>query len=562
MDIPSVLERAFDAGAPVGGGKRLAVAIGVPVLFGLVAILVYVTGGTQNAYLHLIYLPILAAAAAFGMPGGLVAGLIAGLVVLGPAMPIDTATGAPQPLSNWLFRAGMLLLFGMVAGLTVGRLREQLDRVRGTAYRHPFSGLPTRAALEAILAEILARQQGSQRYAVLTIQVNNNDQIFNILGSAFIDGLPGAIAERLRLLFPRRWQIFQSDSGKLLALVGEATATVMERAEQVVSRLNEPVTVTGVPVYIDVSVGVASVGYTDDVPDAVLQKSNFAAGHAHRLGLTVKAYSRSDRGENRHRIDLLAEVPRALEAEEFKLLYQPQYSLDSGRLAGAEALLRWRHPVKGMIPPGDFVPLVEDTALISRVSDWVVNAAIAQAVAWRAAGFAIPVAINLAPRNLHSPKFVARVIEALGHAGLDPRSLEVEITETAIIQDSRAMHRRLSQLKEAGATIALDDFGDGYTSVRHLTSLPIDRLKIDRSLVSRVRAERAQARIVSAILLMARDLGLQTVAEGVEDEATETFLREHDCQFAQGFFYSRPVAPEEVPGLQVGCRGGRTQSDK
>ncbi|UEX77918.1 EAL domain-containing protein [Spiribacter halobius] len=155
-------------------------------------------------------------------------------------------------------------------------------------------------------------------------------------------------------------------------------------------------------------------------------------------------------------------------------------------------------------------------------------------------------AIALVPRNLHSQSFVSRIIEAFDRASLAPGSIEVEITETAIIQDSRAMHRRLSQLKEAGATIALDDFGDGYTSVRHLTSLPIDRLKVDRSLVSRVGADRAKARIVSAIILMAKDLGLVTVAEGVEDKGTEAFLRQHDCDLVQGFLYSRPVESERV----------------
>lgn len=527
-------------------GKRVAAGLGVPILFGLVAIIVYVTGGTQNAYLHLIYLPILAAAAAFGTTGGLVAGLFAGVAVLGPAMPIDTATGEPQTLSNWLFRAGILLLFGMVAGLTFGRLRQQLNRVRGTAYRHPFSGLPTRAALEAILSEILAERPGDSRHAVLTIQVNNNDQIFNILGSAFIDGLPGALAERLRLLFPRRWQIFQSHSGKLLVLVNEARVAAIDRAEQVISRLDEPVAVMDVPVYLDVSIGVASLGYADEVPDAVLQKSNFAAGHARRLGLSVCEYSQSQQRGSRGRIDLLAEVPRAIEGEQFALRYQPLFSLRDGRLVAAEALLRWHHPAKGVIPPGAFIPLVEDTALVKRVSEWVVDAALAQAAAWREAGRGIAVAVNLSPRNLHSEKFVQRTIQAIESAALDPRSLEIEITETAIIQDSRAMHRRLSQLKEAGATIALDDFGDGYTSVRHLTSLPIDRLKIDRSLVSRVCSDRAQARIVSAILLMARDLGLQTVAEGVENAATEGFLEAHGCDLVQGFYYSRAVEPDQL----------------
>lgn len=554
--LPSVIERTFRPGSTVDGRLRLMAAIAVPLLLVFVGALVYATGGTQNAFLHLIYLPILGAAAGFGIIGGVATALFSGLVVLGPLMPLDVALGERQPLTSWVFRAGVLLIFGLVAGLLVHQFRRQMDKLRGAHLRHPLSDLPTRAALEGLIGDAIARGQHNGRYAVLMIDANNYDHVFNNLGPGIADALPLGMAERLKPLFPGRWQIFHGQSSKLAMMVSTAREDVSIIGDRVLRRLAEPVEVKGVPVYVDVTVGATTLGYADDDPAVVVQRSNSAVSEARLSGARYATYTGQTARQNRENMALLADVPRGLREDEFELLFQPQFWLDGGGMAGAEALLRWRHPRKGLLGPGQFLPLVEETALVNDLTRWVVRAAVRQAALWEANGHPLTVSINISPRNVGDAGLFTLIIDEVREHGIDPARIELEITESAIIRDVGALEAQLKRAKKAGMTVALDDFGDGYTSIRHLTDLPLDRLKIDRSIISRVLRDSRQARIATAVIQLAADLGMQTIAEGVEDADTESFLLVQGCDIVQGFHYSRPVAADALFGAGGGAVDG------
>ena len=544
LRVPATLERAFEESRPsVGLFRRMAAIAGVLALLAVVAAIVYSTGGTHTAYLHLAYLPILFAASVFGVIGGLAAALVAGLGVAGPLMPLDTATGATQPATSWLFRSGFFLLFGIVAGFTIGRLRQQLDRIRSASFRHPNTGLPTQAALELLIGEILESRQRNHGYGVITVEVKNYDHIFNTLGSGIVPYILAAAAERLRPLFPLPCQIFHIHSGKMAVLVSEATEPTLDQARRALDRLVDPVKVDSVPVYLDVVGGVALFDHGDTDVSMVLQKSNIALAEAHRKGLAFTQYDQVHHPDKKDTIQLLAEAPKAIKDEQFQLMFQPQIRLADGQVIGSEALIRWQHPERGLLAPGRFIPVLEDTALINSLTRWVARASIRQAAEWQEAGLNMTVAFNVSPRNIENPQLFATILEEIQGVGLDPRWIELEITESAIINDAKAVAYNLHELKEAGVSIALDDFGNGYTSVRHLTALPIDKLKIDRSLIDRVNTDVRRMRIVSAIIHLARDLGLRTVAEGVEDAETEHYLRQEGCEMAQGFHYSKPLMP-------------------
>lgn len=553
LKTPAVVSRAYGL-HPRGFGLVIRIGTGalVAVAFGVLALLLYETGGMPNPYVHLAYLPIVFAGSVFGLAGGAVAGLVAGVGVAGPLMPADTATGEMQSLSSWVVRAGAFVLIGSAAGFLMGRLRDQLDKIQSASFRHPVSRLPTQAALEVIIGEMLeSLKKRDDQYGLIMVDVRNFNQIFNTLGSDVMPHVPGAIVDRLRTLFGLHWQLFHIHAGKLAVLVPEHRETASEQARSALSRLNDPVEINGVPVYVDVVAGAASFDETDTHASAILQRANTALDDANRRGAEFMHYAQVRSADSKDTIALLAGVPDAIRKSEFRLYYQPQIRLADGQVTGCEALLRWQHPVRGLLSPGAFIPLLEGTALIRQLTLWVARAGLQQAADWQRAGLDLTIALNISPRNIEDQQLFAMILQEIRQQGVAPHRIELEITESAIIDDASAVARNLAELKNAGVSVALDDFGAGFTSVRHLTTLPIDKLKIDRSLIDGVTHNNDRMRVVAGITGLAHDLGLDTLAEGVEDLETENYLREEGCRAAQGFYYSKPVpAAQFFQGLQ------------
>ncbi|MCP1675543.1 EAL domain-containing protein (putative c-di-GMP-specific phosphodiesterase class I)/GGDEF domain-containing protein [Natronocella acetinitrilica] len=550
LDLPYALQSTLSHGGRHLGRMAQAAAVAVTLaLLAAVTWIVYATGGTQTAYLHLAYVPVLLAASAFGMIGGAIAAMLAGFGSVGPLMPMDTSSGAEQPLGSWLFRAGFFLFFGVAAGLVIGHLRRQLRRIRRASYLHPVSRLPTQAALEQVLSEVIRQRESDLPLGLITVEVRNMDQIFNTLGPEITQHIPAAIVARTRSDFPLPWQIFHLHSGRIGVLVDEHVASAQTQSSALLDTLDEPLVVGDVPVYLDLVIGAASLEADDTSPGRLMQRSNIALAGAKLKGRAVAHYDNTQRSERALAMRLLSETTRALTANQFTLLYQPQFRLDDGRLIGAEALIRWQHPTLGLLAPGQFIPLLEATALINRLSQWVASNAIQQAAAWQKAGLDISVAFNVSPRNMDDGVLTDAILRQSRELDLQPHRLEMEITESAIIHDAGMIGRHLHALREAGIAIALDDFGDGYTSVKHLTALPLDKLKIDRSLVHSVTEDPRRMRIVSAVACMAQDLGLRTVAEGVEDGNTVDYLRSEGCDIAQGYFYGKPMSASAVAEL-------------
>jgi EAL domain-containing protein (putative c-di-GMP-specific phosphodiesterase class I) len=246
------------------------------------------------------------------------------------------------------------------------------------------------------------------------------------------------------------------------------------------------------------------------------------------------------------RLELKMDLQSALAHNEFFLLYQPVLDLESGTTCGVEALLRWRHPTRAVIAPDAFIPLLEESGSIVDVGRWVLNEACKQAADWRGKGHDLTMSVNVSMRQLGTDALVDHVRDALAVSLLEPHSLVVEITETAIMQDAEATTRRLRGLKELGILVAIDDFGTGYSSLAYLRQLPVDSLKIDRSFISAIADSPASSALIHTLVDLGRTLGLETLAEGIEDESQLERLRSEHCERGQGFLFSRPVPPDEI----------------
>ncbi len=322
-------------------------------------------------------------------------------------------------------------------------------------------------------------------------------------------------------------------------------ATAVAAAEGLRAALRVPMEVDGVTLVVDATAGLSM--HPQDAADAstMLQHADIAMYVAKSVHRGISVYDPADDQHSPARLRLLAELARAIEGGELVLHYQPKCDL-SGSVLGVEALVRWQHPERGLLPPADFVPAAERTGLIHPLTDFVLDTAVAQARAWCDAGRPVPVAVNVSTRTLLDPGFADRVLAVLSVHRTPPGLLGLEITETTIMEDPERALAVLTRLATAGVRLSIDDFGTGYSSLAYLKNLPVHELKIDRSFVAgMVRNERDRV-IVDSTVALGHRLGLDVVAEGVEDEDTRTALEELGCQLAQGFLFSRPVPAEDL----------------
>lgn len=298
----------------------------------------------------------------------------------------------------------------------------------------------------------------------------------------------------------------------------------------------------GVPVNVNPAFGIAPFRLGEARPRDVLRTAHSAAQDARDSETGIGIYSADLDDAHRRRFTLLADMRAAVaSSDQLSLVYQPRVDVGSGSCLGAEALLRWRHPVLGNIPPGEFIPLVEQTALVKDVTEWVIGAALRQTAEWRSRNINLKMSINISAANLEEEGFAADLIERLRQLSVPSHAIELELTESAIIRNGQHAINVLGELKAAGIPIAIDDFGTGYSSLSYLQKIPASSLKIDRSFMRTLLTEERARTLVSAMISMAHDLHYRVVAEGVETAEVHDWLAEQSCDEIQGYFFSRPL---------------------
>ena len=521
-----------------------------PAAYTLIAILllggtaaVYLTGGTGYAVLHCMYIPIIVAGGLLRIPGGVITGIVAGLLI-GPYMPLETARGVMQEPANWLVRLSFFATVGFVTGWITHVVRRQQAEVQRLAMESANTRLPNRLALLHTLSE-LARER-SRDYTLALVHINNFDQIINVLGNGMADRTLRALADRLLDVEPGAQRVYHLDAHKLALLLPGSASGLEAYVRRTHELPDEPINISGIPIFLDLSVGTARMAAADDFAEALIRQANIALFEAHRKGRSHVAYRAEGEIVRRRNQELLAQLPNAILHSELFMEYQPKIELASGRALGVEALVRWQHPELGRIAPIEFIGPAESTALVHPLTRWVFRAAIADAAALRAKGHDLTVSINLSPRNLSDPKLFEHLLALLEGHGVPGARVELEITESAILHNAGHVRPQLEALRARGIRIAIDDFGTGYTSLSHLAELPIDCLKIDQSFVRDLVADPRRRAIVRSMVRLADELGVDTVAEGIEDEATAEEVIAIGCGIGQGYLYSRPLPIERI----------------
>ena len=319
-------------------------------------------------------------------------------------------------------------------------------------------------------------------------------------------------------------------------------------AERLHDTLREPFRIEGydtVSLAVTASIGIA--GGQRNSAHELLRDADIALYRAKALGKNRSALFQPEmQTAVLDRIELDADLRSALADEQFFLLYQPVFDLDHVRVSGVEALLRWRHPTRGVVSPDHFIPMLEESGLIVDVGRWVLVEACRQATEWHQRGHRLSMSVNVSMRQLEVPSFVDHIKEALGASALDPTLLVIEITESTLMRDAEATIRRLREIKDLGVLVAIDDFGTGYSSLAYLRQFPVDALKIDRSFIAAMADSPESSALIHTLVELGRTLGLETLAEGIEDNEQLHKLQEEHCDRGQGFLFSRPIEPEAV----------------
>ncbi len=436
----------------------------------------------------------------------------------------------------------------------VSAAKAMSSQMTHAAQHDVLTGLPNRVLLnDRVTQAIAAACRHASKFAVLFLDLDHFKHINDSLGHPIGDRLLQSIAKRLVACVRSSDTVSRQGGDEFVVLLPEVDQSedAAHTARRMLQTVAETHSIDGHELHISASIGLSV--YPDDGPDTetLIKNADTAMFQAKENGrqsyqffkpaMNVQAVERQSVEEN---------LRRALERQEFALHYQPKINLKTGEITGAEALIRWAHPTRGLVYPGQFIPVAEDCGLILPIGQWAMREACRQARSWVDAGLPLAsMAVNISALEFRDEKFLERVFTTLDETGLDPGSLEVELTESVLMKRAETAVLVLQELRAKGVQVAVDDFGTGYSSLSYLRKFPIDALKIDQSFVRQVTSAPDDTSIVTAVISMGRSLKLRVVAEGVETQKEMAFLQAHQCDEAQGYYFSRPVAPEQFAKL-------------
>ncbi len=431
----------------------------------------------------------------------------------------------------------------------LARREEELSFL---ATHDPLTGLPNRTLILDRVEQMLARSRRSQTpVAALFVDLDNFKSINDTLGHGVGDELLGAVAARLDGVVRAIDALGRLGGDEFVVVTEELSLETGPEliAERLLEALKAPFNLGAqgeTRVSMTASIGIAGADHSS--AEELLRDADIAMYRAKWDGKNRHVvFETGMQGMVQNRMEMEMDLREALDKDEFFLAYQPTLDLQDMTPNGVEALIRWKHPVRGIVQPDDFVPLLEETGLIVEIGKWVLLQACSQGAAWRAAGYPIGMAVNVSGRQLDTDQVVVDIEEALTHSGLDPEALTIEITETTLMRNIEETARRLTQIKALGVRIAIDDFGTGYSSLAHLQRFPVDALKIDRSFILGLKDNQEGETLIRTLVQLGKSLAIETFAEGIEQQEELSLLRGEDCDSGQGFLFARPL---DVPATE------------
>lgn len=428
----------------------------------------------------------------------------------------------------------------------ISAIRHTEQELAYLAHHDPLTGLPNRLLFNDRAEQALAAAQANKRgCALLLLDLDHFQSINDGLGHTIGDQLLKLVGERLRETVGNTVTLARlgGDEFGVLAENCQQVGQAGKLAQGIIERMREPFEFDGHRLFISASVGISLFPNDALSAEQLLRNADSALFKAKGNGRACYAlYTEELTAHAQHRVETASELRRALAKDELRVFFQPVHDLFTAKMVGVEALVRWQHPERGLVPPGEFIPIAERTGLIAEVDAWVLRESCRQMVQWQEQGRALEfVAVNISSRLFGQRELYRQVADVLHETGLDPALLELEVTESAVMEDPEVALEQLHRLRELGLNLAIDDFGTGYSSLLRLKRLPVQKLKIDQGFVAGLPLDDDDIAIVRVIIALARSMGMQVHAEGIEQSEQARFLLEQQCQLGQGYWFGRPV---------------------
>lgn len=531
----------------------------ITILMVAVYYLVMNTGGIKFVFAHSMYVPIIFAGVVFGIRGSVLAALIGGLI-LGPLVPLDTVTGEPQSMLNWVYRIGFFSLIGIAAGLASDWIKGYIIRIRWTSRHDATSKLPNYLALIEDMERLKLSEEKTKHsfnHCLIIISLVNSEEITTNFGMPALNRILLQMAERVKLDAPVDTVVYRTRNDQLCLLLEEKKHLSTKSFCRGLHRaFQEPFLSNDLQLHGDVQLGVVKFQGIDQPPSYYIQKATSAVSEAKASSApNIVLLNQANEQSVFENIELLGYLKAALDDRQLQMHYQPKIDLSSGRMLSVEALMRWRHPKLGNIPPDKFIPRAERSTLIDRLTEFAIDESLREVLRWKKAGVNIKIAVNISVQNLTQSGFVFQVMSQLEEHGLSGEHLEFELTENSLMHDIDRAIAVLTKLSKLGVTLSIDDFGTGYSSLQYLQKLPVSLIKIDKSFVFDLARREGNKHIVDASTNLAHRLKFKVVAEGVEDKESLDFLRGIGCDYAQGYLISRPLPANDLVDWYKANRG-------
>lgn len=504
----------------------------------IIASVIYLTGGTQFAFTHLMYIPIIMSAFFYDIWGGAGAAILGG-IILGPFMPVDVYQELMQEPLSWIFRTVIFIIIGSFIGLLFRRIKLDKEIQINKSYLNEITGLPNGNKFRKELNKLINEQKD---FSVILFKITNIDDI-----NIYVDYTIGE-----KSLF-KMIEIFKKyiDAKNLYSVFTNEFAVVLKgftiekaysKAEKFLHYFDKPIFIEGFPVSLVIKCGIINYPLHGKETNDLFKKMNRTLEQNGLEEHKIAIYEDSIAQKNKAKYNMVISLYEVMKNNEFLIEYQPIISLNDNKIKGVEALLRWNNPK--YMKPGEFIKIAEGAGIISDITKWVIKNVIDQIHKWQEIGIKTKVAINISSKDLKDDSIITYTKDCIEGSQIEPDLLEFELTERVIIENENEVEDLLSRIKNMGIKISIDDFGTGYNSLIQLFKLPIDNLKIDKFFIDHIEDVNHRSLIKETIKL-AHNLGMGVIAEGVETEKQLGFLNSVGCDNIQGYYFSKPLPPDE-----------------
>ncbi|KAE9634901.1 MAG: c-di-GMP phosphodiesterase [Epulopiscium sp.] len=519
----------------------------ISILIIAILYLVYITGGTKKVFLHLMYLPIILSALFWGDLAGLITGAVCGLLA-GPLMPLDVAEGVMQDPINWIFRMFIFSLIGFLTGNMTEKIHSLNEEKQERNLKSPFYDLPN---AKKLFYDIENNMKTGEHFKLISIKLTNLHEIEKYVDNKLVFEIVNNLAKKLMQNCGRK-AVYSHEKDELIILAcGNCAINYEEKIKNILGYYFDfPISINEHKIRVSFKVGIYVYQGEESTPIEIYNKARIAYEQGDDKESGIYYY---DVGlENKRRVihSITGSMLESIQRNELFLVYQPKIDIQTNKISGVEALVRWKRNGNEFIGPNVFIPIAEEIGFINKISKFVFDHVTTQMEIWKSKGMNLKCAVNASVNELTDDGFTAWVKEVVASKNIDHSDLEIEITERDIAYDDNRLIKKMNFIKEKGYNISIDDFGTGYNSLMSVSEIPFDKLKIDKYFIERIHKFEI-VELIKHFIEYAHSMGKTVIAEGVETKEQLNILKDLKCDEVQGYYYSKPLLPEELETFYI-----------